>query len=228
MAGLHVVVCVAFDHRADAEGLERFKTCICHCSFVEVAMEVSGTFDMIVQGNIESLAAYSEQMDRIRPQLAEFVTRIETNFVGKTTERRPQAEKSIWVPCLGGRKRIDIGMIDKVAAEGDYMRLFIQDWHCLIHSTIRAIKEQLDDRFIQLHRSSIVRIDFIERLLHQDRRWIARLRDGSHQPVAKSHVSDVLDLMARESSKVERTSTRSGIPMELPRQANEIQLQATH
>jgi len=228
MGDLNVVVCVAFDHRSDAERLQRFKDCICQCDFVGVAMEVSGTFDMIVQGNIESLAAYAEQMDRIRPQIAEFVTRIETNFVGKIMERRPEAEKCMWVPCAGGRKRIEVGMIDKVAAEGDYMRLFIHDWHCLIHSTIRALKEQLDDRFIQLHRSAIVRADFIERLLHQDRRWIARLRDGSQQPVAKSHVAEVLDLMAHESSKPKRVSAITDTLVEVPRQANEMRRQAMH
>ena len=120
----------------------------------------------------------------------------------------------MWVPCVGGRKRIEVGMIDKVAAEGDYMRLYIQDWHCLIHSTVQGLKEQLDARFIQLHRSSIVRIDFIERLLHRDRRWIARLRDGSQQPVAKSHVSEVLDLMSSESSKVRRIPAKSGTVVE--------------
>ncbi len=228
MAELNVVVCVAFDHRANAEGLERFKNCICHCDFVEMAMEVSGTFDMIVQGKIETLAAYTEQMDRIRPQLAEFVTRIETNFVSKKINRQSVVEKCLWVPCVGGRKRIEIGMIDKVVAEGDYMRLFIHDWHCLIHSTIHALKDQLDARYIQLHRSSIVRIDFIDRLLHRDRRWIARLRDGSQQPVAKSHVSEVLDLIAHESSKVKRMPAKSSTPMEAPRRANEFQMQATH
>lgn len=228
MAELDVVMCVAFDHRSDAVGLERFKSCICHCDFVEVALEVSGTFDMIVQGKIGSLAAYTEQMDRIRPQLAAFVTRIETNFVSRRTERRSAVEKCMWVPCVGGRKRLEVGMIDKVVAEGDYMRLHIHDWHCLIHSTIRAIKEQLDNRFIQLHRSSIVRIDFIERLLHRDRRWIARLQDGSHQPVAKSHVSDVLHLMVHESSKLERIPAISGTPVDKPRRANELQAQATH
>ncbi len=228
MAELNVVVCVAFDHRSNAEGLERFKNCICHCDFVEVAMEVSGTFDMIVQGKIESLSAYTEQMDRIRPQLAEFVTRIETNFVSKKIERHSVVEKCMWVPCAGGRKRIEIGMIDKVVAEGDYMRLFIHDWHCLIHSTIHALKDQLDARYIQLHRSSIVRIDFIDRLLHRDRRWIARLRDGSQQPVAKSHVSEVLDLMAHESSNIRRIPAKSGTIVEMPRQANEIRMQAVH
>ena len=228
MAELDIVICVAFDHRSDPVGLERFKSCICHCEFVDVALEVSGTFDMIVQGKVETLSAYTEQMDRIRPQLSAFVTRIETNFVSKRTQRQHVAEKCIWVPCVGGRRRIEVGMIDKVIAEGDYMRLYIGDWTCLIHSTIRALRKQLDVRHIQLHRSSIVRIDFIERLLHRDRRWIARLRDGSHQPVAKSHVSDVLDLIAHEPSKDERVPTKSRVLMDVPRQANECQMQATH
>ncbi len=228
MAELNIVVCVSFDHRADAEGLERFKKCICTCAFVEVAMEVSGTFDMIVQGKIATLADYTEEMNRIRPMLAEFVTRIETNFVGKKMERHPEAEKFMWVPCVGGRKRIDIGMIDKVTAEGDYMRLFVHDWHCLIHSTIHALKEQLDSRFIQLHRSSIVRIDFIDRLMHQDRRWIARLRDGSQQAVAKSHVSAVLGLITDGLSKDERKQAKSDTVVEAPQQSNEIQMQAAH
>ena len=215
MADLNVVVCVAFDHRADAEGLGRFKECISRCDFVEVVMEVSGTFDMIVQGKVASLAVYTEEMDRIRPQLAAFVTRIETNFVGKKIERQPEAEKIIWVPCEGGRKRIDIGMIDKVIAEGDYMRLFIQDWHCLIRSTIRDLREQLDARFIQLHRSSLVRIDFIDRLMYHEHRWTARLRDGSNQAVAKSHVSAVLDLMAHGSSKNERKPAQSDTVVEV-------------
>ena len=227
MAELLVVVCVAFDHRANAEGLERFKKCICHCDFVEVAMEVSGTFDMIVQGRISTLAAYTEQMNRIRLQLAEFVTRIETNFVAKKTERHPEVERFVWVPCVGGRKRIEVGMIDKVMAEGDYMRLYVHDWHCMIHSTIRALKERLDARFIQLHRSSIVRIDFIDRLTHHDRRWIARLRDGSQQAVAKSHVPAVLALMTHDPSKNEHKPARRSTVVEKLQQANEIEMQET-
>jgi DNA-binding LytR/AlgR family response regulator len=228
MAELHVLVCVAFDHRSDAGGLERFKSCISKCEFVEVAMEVSGTFDMIVQGRFETLAAYTEQMDRIRPQLAAFVSRLETNFVCKKIERKAAAEKTMWVPCVGGRKRIDIGMIDKVVAEGDYMRLYIQDWHCLIHTTIHALKAQLDARFIQLHRSSIVRIDFIDRLLHRDRRWIARLRDGSQQSVAKSHVAKVMDLLGHDSSKDKRITAKTNLLVEEQQQSVELQMQVMH
>jgi hypothetical protein len=54
--------------------------------------------------------------------------------------------------------------------------------------------------FVQLHRSWLVRITFIERLLHDGRRWTARLCDGSEIGVAKSHTQDVLRIMAGESS----------------------------
>lgn len=227
MADVFVVVCVAFDHRADAEGLERFKKCICNCDFVDVTMDVSGTFDMIVQGRIPTLAAYTEHMDRIRPQLAEFVSRIETNFVANKTERRLEAEQYMWVPCVGGHKRIAVGTIDKVVAEGDYMRIYLYDWNFLIHSTIRALKERLDARFIQLHRSSIVRIDFIDRLMHHDRRWIARLSDGSQQAVAKSHVPAVLALMAHDSSSDGHKPAKRSTVAEDLHPADEMEMQDT-
>lgn len=208
MSDLTVVVCITFDHRADPQGLERFKQCICRCPFVDVALEVSGTFDLIIQGHVDTLAAYTDEMTRIRPQLAEFVARIETNFVGRKVERRQEVERFLWVPCDRGRKRIAVGLIDKVVAEGDYMRLFIGDWHCLLHSTARNLLAQLDDRFIQLHRSSIVRVDFIDRMTHEGRRWIARLRDGSQQPVAKSHIGRVLNLLQHDPATSGRHSPK--------------------
>lgn len=228
MSDLTVVICIAFDLRADPEGLENLKKCIRNCEFVDVTMDVTGTFDMIVQSKVPSLAVYSEQMDRIRPKLATFVTRLETNIVAKKTERSSGPDTFMWVPCSGGRKRIDVCMIDKVLAEGDYMRLFVKDWHCLVHSTIRALKDQLGDRFIQLHRSAIVRIDFIDRLVHHDRRWIARLRDGSQQAIAKSHLSSVLSMIAPESSKAKHERAKLSAVTEEWSAANEMQMHATH
>ncbi len=228
MADLCVVLCVAFDHRADAERLEHFKACICECSFVELTMDVSGGFDMIVHAKMATLADYTDQMTRIRPQIAEFVERIEANFVGRKVERHSAIEQYLWVPCVGGRRRIDIGKIDKVIADGDYMRLHIEGWHCLLHSTITAIKDQLGDRFIQLHRSSIVRIDFLDRIMRHERRWIAHLKDGSKQPIAKSHVSEVLDLIASDSSKVGSSPAKSEIAIEESPPPNEMLMQMTH
>jgi DNA-binding LytR/AlgR family response regulator len=55
--------------------------------------------------------------------------------------------------------------------------------------------------FVQLHRSVLVRVDFIERFVHVERHWNARLRDGTTIRVAKGHVQDVLRLIKPESAK---------------------------
>jgi hypothetical protein len=202
MSDLAAIVCIAFDHRAPTEGLQQFKKCICSCKFVETAMEVSGTFDLIVQGRCSSLTEYNENMDRIRPQLAMFVKRIETNFIGKRIERATaDNDNCLWLPCHGGRRRVEAHLIDKVIAEGDYMRVHLTDWNCLVHHTMTKIKEQLGEEFISLHRSCLVRITFIDRLVTEDRRWKARLKDGTHVCVAKSHVNEVLRLIQGDSSK---------------------------
>ncbi|MEO5774634.1 MAG: LytTR family transcriptional regulator DNA-binding domain-containing protein [Sphingomicrobium sp.] len=200
MPDLAVVVCIAFDHRAPTEGLRKFKACLFKSAFVETAMEVSGSFDLIVHARLASLTAYTEQIDRIAGAIRRYVRRYESNFVSREIACKTRDERRIWVPCRDGRKSIDVCMIDKVAAEGDYMRLYVGDWHCLLHETIGKLHRRLGDQFIRLHRSALVRTDFIERLIHEDRRWIARLRDGSQQIVAKSHVPDVISLISFNSA----------------------------
>ena len=56
MADLSVVVCLAFDHRAASEGLQKFKECILNCPVADREMEVCGTYDLIVQEHCASLA----------------------------------------------------------------------------------------------------------------------------------------------------------------------------
>jgi DNA-binding Lrp family transcriptional regulator len=213
MARLNVVVCLAFDHRAPVEGLVKFKECILRCPFVETALEVTGTFDLIVQGSCDSLTDYTENMRLIGPQLAKYVSRIDTNFISKKVERSTSEDKesALWLPCDGGRRRVEARLVDKVVAEGDYMRVHVGDWNCLVHLTMQRLCQKLGgSSFIKLHRSWLVRIGFIERVVHDEHRWLARLRDGTNVPVAKSHVHDLLQLMTAESSKPEVTSTKSG------------------
>lgn len=203
IADLSVIVCLTFDHRASADRLRRFKDCIARCPFVETTMEVSGTYDLIVQGSCASLAEYNENLEAIRPDIAEFATRVETNFISRKVDRNPAEAKwdAIWLPCEGGQKRISTRLIDKIEAEGDYMRVYVGAWNCLVHDTLGGLSARLAHaQFIKLHRSSLVRIDFIDRLIHADQSWTARLRDGTHVRVAKSHVRQVLDLISAESS----------------------------
>jgi hypothetical protein len=63
----------------------------------------------------------------------------------------------------------------------------------LIHATMRSMLHKLGrEEFVHLHRSALVKCDHIERLVHKGRHWTARLKDGSLQQIAKSHVVDVL------------------------------------
>ena len=217
MADLSVVVCVSLDHRADTSGLRNFKKCITDCETVEAVMECSGTFDLIIQARCESFADYTARMDSIADQVRLYVSRIEANFVSKTLNCgcAPDDTRVMWLPCKGGKKSIEISKIDKVLAEGDCMSVHVGSWHCLVHDTMHHFRESLGDHFVLLHRSALVRADFIERALHYDRRWIVRLCDGTQQRVAKSHVADIIRLISGDSSSDGAKKSKNARSMEI-------------
>jgi hypothetical protein len=212
IADIAIIVCIAFDYRKSADGLKRFKDCIIQCPFVETTMHVAGTYDLIVRGSCTSLDEYGEQMERIRPYIAEFAARLEVNFISATRLHKDHDEReALWLPCEGGHKRVPASKIDKIEAEGDYMRVFVGEWNCLIHDTMNHLAERLSTaHFIKLHRSHLVRVSFIERLLHEGHRWTARLHDGSRVSIAKSRVGPVLRLVTAESSSRQVNPSKQG------------------
>ena len=93
-------------------------------------------------------------------------------------------------------KRIDCTSLDKVSAEGDYMRIHSASQSWMLHSTLSALGERLGcDDFIQLHRSMIVRRGFIDQLIHGGHRWTAVLNDGTKERVAKGSVPAMLHML---------------------------------
>ena len=195
-------------------------------------MEVCGTFDLIIQGRCSDIAEFTAGMERLRGPLARFTTRVETSFVARTMNRPSPADaapsRAMWLPCKDGRRRVEHQQIDKIVAEGDYMRVHVGSWDCLVHDTLAHLVAELADQgFVQLHRSSLVRITFIERLLHDGRRWKARLCDGSEVWVAKSHTQDVLRIMAGESSSNEKPSAKAEPVGDTPATINENELKLT-
>ena len=73
--------------------------------------------------------------------------------------------------------RIAARDVDRVSAERDYMRLHVGRRSWLIHHSMAALEEGLDpELFVRLHRSAIVRKDFITGFTRNPSgRWIARL-----------------------------------------------------
>jgi two-component system response regulator AlgR len=98
-----------------------------------------------------------------------------------------------WASDLSGLVRIAARDVDRVSAERDYMRLHVGRRSWLIHHSMAALEEGLDpELFIRLHRSAIVRKDFVTGFTRNSSgRWIARLADGSEQPVGRLYTDRV-------------------------------------
>ena len=104
-----------------------------------------------------------------------------------------------WASDLSGLVRIASRDVDRVSAERDYMRLHVGRRSWLIHHSMAALEEGLDpELFVRLHRSAIVRKDFIAGFTRNPSgRWIARLADGTDQPVGRLYSDRVRVISGR-------------------------------
>jgi two-component system, LytTR family, response regulator AlgR len=107
--------------------------------------------------------------------------------------------EEFWASDLTGLVRIASKDVDRVSAERDYMRLHVGRRSWLIHHSMNALEEGLDpELFVRVHRSAIVRRDFITGFTRNPSgRWIARLADGSEQPVGRLYTDKVRSLARR-------------------------------
>lgn len=107
--------------------------------------------------------------------------------------------EEFWASDLSGLVRIAARDVDRVSAERDYMRLHVGRRSWLIHHSMAALEEGLDpELFVRLHRSAIVRKDFITGFTrNHSGRWIARLADGTEQPVGRLYSDRVRAIAGR-------------------------------
>lgn len=110
-----------------------------------------------------------------------------------------QWAEEFWIPHRSEMIRVAAIDIDLIEAERDYMRLRIGQRSFLLHETISELERRLDPaRFIRLHRSIIVRKDFIASLQH-DRLgiWFACLANGARLRVGRTYLAGVKALAGR-------------------------------
>ena len=107
--------------------------------------------------------------------------------------------QEMWAPHRAEMIRIAVARIDRIEAERDYMRLFVGTRSYLIHQTIAELERKLDPgMFIRLHRSVIVRRDFIGGLRHDGRgAWQASLLDQSTVRIGRTYLDGAKALMNR-------------------------------
>lgn len=137
-------------------------------------------------------------------RLERALQRARAHLEGRTVEGRPVSApgrylEEFWASDLTGLVRIRAADIDRVSAERDYMRLHVGSRSWLIHHSMAALEDGLDPAlFVRLHRSAIVRRDFITGFQRNaSGRWIARLADGSEQPVGRLYAESVRSIAGR-------------------------------
>lgn len=134
-------------------------------------------------------------------QLAKAVARAQA-LIGTAQSVSPTAPtwiEEFWVPHRSEVIRIGANDIDWIEAERDYMRLHMGTRSFLLHETISALERRLDpERFIRVHRSTIIRRDFIDRLTHDGLgTWSAQLRNGHVVRIGRSYQAAVKAMAGR-------------------------------
>ncbi|SIN61839.1 two component transcriptional regulator, LytTR family [Parasphingorhabdus marina DSM 22363] len=117
---------------------------------------------------------------------------------GTAEEESPWAEE-FWVPYKSELRRIAASEIDRVEAERDYMRLHVGSASYLLHQTISGLEERLNpDEFVRLHRSHLVRKDWISGLRHDGGGiWMACLKCGTEIRIGRTHLAEAKKLAGR-------------------------------
>jgi len=136
-------------------------------------------------------------------RLARALDRARSYLANRSAIRKDEAPsewlEEFWASDLSGLVRIAAKDIDRVSAERDYMRLHVGRRSWLIHHSMAALEEGLNpELFVRLHRSAIVRKDFIAGFSRNPSgRWIARLKDGEEQPVGRLYSDRVRAIAGR-------------------------------
>lgn len=129
-----------------------------------------------------------------------------TEHTPTVVEDSPWAEE-FWVPYKSELRRIAASEINRVEAERDYMRLHVgggesgaqSSTSYLLHQTITGLEERLNpEQFIRLHRSHLVRRNWIAGLRHDGGGiWIACLKCGTEIRIGRTHLAEAKKLAGR-------------------------------
>ena len=124
--------------------------------------------------------------ERLERAVARAVARRSTRVRGE-----PQWLTEFWVPYRSELLRIAATDVERIDAERDYVRLHVGGRSYLLLQTVSGLEARLDpDRFIRLHRSTILRRDRITGLRHDGLGvWSAELDDATMVRIGRTYLS---------------------------------------
>ena len=129
-------------------------------------------------GQPQRIVALLEQLSRERKTLEE-----------KIAVARPQYMEWVMVKARGKIEFLRTADIDWIEAEGNYVRLHSGKNGWLIREKISTLEERLDpDRFLRVHRSTIVNLDRIGELRPlPSGDYVVLLRDGTQLKLSRGY-----------------------------------------
>ncbi len=106
----------------------------------------------------------------------------------------------LWVQRRGESVRLDLAHVDRVQAEGEYVRLFYGAVSYLHRAAISSLLARFDaERFVRIHRSHIVNRDRIALVRRRPAGgYTIVIESGEALPVGRNYRAVVRTLMARE------------------------------
>lgn len=139
----------------------------------------------------------------LKPVAAERLERAIERALARRERRdrapEPQWLSEFWVPHRSELLRIAAQSVQRIDAERDYVRLFAGERTYLLLQTIAGLEERLDpEQFIRIHRSTILRRDFILGLRHEGLGvWCAELSDGETLRIGRTYLRRVKAMAGR-------------------------------
>ena len=123
-------------------------------------------------------------------ELREIIDNLRMDRRGGTQKKY---ETELWIREGDARVRVPVDMIERLEADGDYVRLHIGQRVRLMRARLGDLADRLDpQKFVRVHRSEIVRHDLIAAIRrHDSGRTFAVLSGGREVPVSRRYVSRV-------------------------------------
>jgi two-component system, LytTR family, response regulator AlgR len=124
-------------------------------------------------------------------RLARAIERVATRLAAGAPSS-PRAQ-DVWAPSRGGMVRIPTTAIQRIEAEGDYVRLHAGDRSYLLRRSISDLASRLDPtQFLQIHRSTLLRRTDVQALRHiGSGAWVAVDATGRTFRIGRQRLGDV-------------------------------------
>lgn len=102
-------------------------------------------------------------------------------------------ETELWIREADARVRVPVEMIERLEADGDYVKLHVGQRVRLMRARLGDLADRLDPaQFVRIHRSEIVRHDLIAAIRrHDSGRTFAVLSGGREVPVSRRYVTRI-------------------------------------